>query len=40
MDLSLENLSDIDSPLSNDFWAGFSIGIGMVGLAAGIVALT
>jgi hypothetical protein len=40
MDLTLETLAEIDSPLSNDFWAGVAIGIGAVGLAAGIVALT
>jgi hypothetical protein len=40
MDLSFEALDDIDSPLSNDFWAGFGIGLGMVALGAGIAALT
>lgn len=40
MDLSFEALDDIDVPLSNDFWTGFGIGLGVVALGAGIVALT
>jgi hypothetical protein len=40
LDLNLELLADIEAPLSNDFWTGVGIGIGIVAAAAGIVALT
>lgn len=40
LDLNLEMLADIEVPLSNDFWTGVGIGIGIVAAAAGIVALT
>lgn len=40
LDLNLELLADIEAPLSNDFWNGVAVGIGIVGAAAAIVALT
>jgi hypothetical protein len=40
LDLNLELLADIEAPLSDEFWTGVGIGIGIVACAAGIVALT
>jgi hypothetical protein len=40
LELNLELLGDIEAPLSDEFWTGVGIGIGIVAAAAGIVALT
>lgn len=40
MDLNLELLDNMEAPLSNDFWAGFAIGVGVVGLGVAIVSIT
>jgi len=39
MDLNIEALENIEAPLSNDFWAGFAIGVGTAATVAGIAAL-
>lgn len=36
MDLTLEHLDNVDIPLSNEFWGGFTIGIATVGLCVAI----
>lgn len=36
MDLQLEQLEDLETPYSNDFWEGVAIGAGLVGLAFAI----
>ena len=36
MNLFLEQLEDLEAPLSNDFWEGVAIGAGLVGLAFAI----
>jgi hypothetical protein len=40
MDLNLEMLDDIEAPLSDAFWGGFGIGLGVVALGVGIVSIT
>lgn len=40
MDLNLEPLENLEAPLSDAFWAGFAIGLGIVGTGAAIVAVT
>ena len=38
LDLTLESLEAVDTPLSNDFWTGVGIGAGIVLAGAGFVA--
>ena len=39
MNLELENLDSIEAPMSNDFWYGVGIGVGIVAGVATVGAL-